>query len=129
MLKTIDSQGYKLIAALINYFETERDNGGPLSPIIREVVRERVAAALNISMGTVNNIAYKMKNNTLDSPKKTRLHTKWVMSLDHLDIGSIRDQIYEIYKNKKIVGRENIHKRVRHMQFFKGCKISLHTLL
>ncbi|XP_076259286.1 uncharacterized protein LOC143195739 [Rhynchophorus ferrugineus] len=44
-------------------------------------VRERVAAWLNITVSTVNNIAYKMKNNKLDSPKKTRLHTKWVTNL------------------------------------------------
>ncbi|XP_076253536.1 uncharacterized protein LOC143191963 [Rhynchophorus ferrugineus] len=80
----------------------------------------RVAAVLSITVGTVNNIAYKMKNKRLDSPKKTRLHTKWVTNLDHLDIGSIRDQIYEIYKNKKIVSLESIHKIIRDMQLFEG---------
>ncbi|KAF7270762.1 hypothetical protein GWI33_016268 [Rhynchophorus ferrugineus] len=74
MPRIIDIQGHKLIAALIGYFEKERDNGGSLLPV--NSVRERVAAALNIRVHTVNNIAYKMKNNTLDSPKKTRRHTK-----------------------------------------------------
>ncbi|KAF7283824.1 hypothetical protein GWI33_022864 [Rhynchophorus ferrugineus] len=99
MSKTIDIQGHKFIAALIDYFEKERDNVGPL--LLVNTVRERVAAGLNITVSTVNNIAYKMKNNTLDSAEKTRLHTKWVTNLDHLDIGFIRDQIYEIYKNSK----------------------------
>ncbi|XP_076259284.1 uncharacterized protein LOC143195735 [Rhynchophorus ferrugineus] len=101
MPKLIDIQCHKLIAALIGYFEKERDNGGTLLPV--NSVRERITAVLNIIVGTVNNIAYKMKNNTLDSPKKTRLHTKWVTNLDHLDIGSIRDQIYEMYKNTSYI--------------------------
>ncbi|XP_076273040.1 uncharacterized protein LOC143204337 [Rhynchophorus ferrugineus] len=70
-----------------------------------------------------------MKNSTLDSPKKTRLHIKWLMNLDHLDIDSLRDQIYEMYKNKKIVCLESIHKRVRDIQLFEGYKASFHTLL
>ncbi|XP_076270042.1 uncharacterized protein LOC143202414 isoform X2 [Rhynchophorus ferrugineus] len=94
MRKTIDIQGHKLIAALIGYFEKERDNGGSLLPV--NSVRERVAAVLNITVGSVSNITYKMKNNNLDSPKKNRLHTKCVTNRD---IGSIREQIYEIYKN------------------------------
>ncbi|XP_076251661.1 uncharacterized protein LOC143190934 [Rhynchophorus ferrugineus] len=88
MPKTMYIQGHKLIAALMEW----------------------VPAVLNTTVGTVSNIAYKMKNNTLDSPKKTRLHTKW---MTNLDIGSIRDQIDEMYKTiKKIVSLESIHKKI-----------------
>ncbi|XP_076260136.1 uncharacterized protein LOC143196357 [Rhynchophorus ferrugineus] len=107
--------GYKpaniILALYFDKFEVgrtrkERDNGGLLLPV--NSVNERVATVLNITVGTVNNIAYQMKNNTLDSPKKTRLHTKWVTNLDYLDIGSIRDQIYEMYKNNILLVEKDI---------------------
>ncbi|XP_076259511.1 uncharacterized protein LOC143195866 [Rhynchophorus ferrugineus] len=127
MPKTIDIQGHKLIAALIDYFEKERDNEGPL--LLVNSVRGWVPSALNISVATMNNIAYKMKNNTLDSAKKNHLHTMWVTNLDHFDIGFIQDQIYEMYKNKKIVCLKSMHKRIWDMQLFEGCKTPFYTLL
>ncbi|KAF7287934.1 hypothetical protein GWI33_000276 [Rhynchophorus ferrugineus] len=39
MPKTGDIQSHKLIAALIDYFEKERDNGGPRLPV--NFVREK----------------------------------------------------------------------------------------
>ncbi|XP_076256749.1 uncharacterized protein LOC143194068 [Rhynchophorus ferrugineus] len=106
----MDIQGHKLIAALIDYFEKERDKKGPI--LLLNSVRKRVAAGLNIIVSTVNNITYKMKNNKLDSPKKTRLHTKWVTNIDHLDIGSIRDQIYEMYKNNILLIEKDIPSKI-----------------
>ncbi|KAF7266541.1 hypothetical protein GWI33_020050 [Rhynchophorus ferrugineus] len=100
MPKPLDIQSQKQIASLINYFERERENGGPLLPI--KCVRERVADALHVSMGTVTKISQKVKNNiTLDSPKKKRPHLKRVTNQDNLDIGSIRNTIFELYEKRK----------------------------
>ncbi|KAF7286233.1 hypothetical protein GWI33_006919 [Rhynchophorus ferrugineus] len=87
MPKTIDIKGHKLIAGLIGYFEKERDNGSPFVPVY--FVTERVAAMLYVSVAILNKIDYKMKNNTLDSPKKPRLHTKCIQYSNRLNIGSI----------------------------------------
>ncbi|XP_076268904.1 uncharacterized protein LOC143201616 [Rhynchophorus ferrugineus] len=112
--------------SLVSYFKKERNNGGTLLPV--NSVKVHVAAALNVSMGTVVNIVYKMKNNMLSSIKETRLHMKWVTNLNHLDIGSIRDQIYEMYKNNRKLLVWEVDKRVRDMQIFEGCKTFLHIL-
>ncbi|KAF7269064.1 hypothetical protein GWI33_017822 [Rhynchophorus ferrugineus] len=49
MPKTIDIQGHKFIAALIGYFEKERDNGIPLLPV--NSISGRVTAVQNIAEG------------------------------------------------------------------------------
>ncbi|XP_076275819.1 uncharacterized protein LOC143206875 [Rhynchophorus ferrugineus] len=128
MPKPLDIQSQKQIASLINYFERERENGGPLLPI--KCVRERVADALHVSMGTVTKISQKVKNNiTLDSPKKKRPHLKRVTNQDNLDIGSIRNTIFELYEKRKPVNLGSIFKELRNRQLFEGCRSSLHTLL
>ncbi|KAF7266544.1 hypothetical protein GWI33_020053 [Rhynchophorus ferrugineus] len=119
MPKPLNSQSQKQIASLINYFERERDNGGPLLPIT--CVRERVADALRVSTGTVSKISQKVKNNiTLDSPKKKRSYAKRVTNQNNLDIGSIRNTIYELYEKRKPVNLETIFKELRNRQLFEG---------
>ncbi|XP_076253263.1 uncharacterized protein LOC143191771 isoform X2 [Rhynchophorus ferrugineus] len=128
MPKPLNSQSQELIASLFTYFTQERDNGGPFLPL--NCVRERVAAALNINVCTVTKISQKVKNNIVfDSPKRKRPHAKRVTNQDHLDIGSIRNQIYEMYESKETVNLGSILKELRNRQLFEGCRSSLCTLL
>ncbi|KAF7282592.1 hypothetical protein GWI33_002313 [Rhynchophorus ferrugineus] len=119
MPKPLNSQSQELIASLFTYFTQERDNGGPFLPL--NCVRERVAAALNINVCTVTKISQKVKNNIVfDSPKRKRPHAKRVTNQDHLDIGSIRNQIYEMYESKETVNLGSILKELRNRQLFEG---------
>ncbi|KAK5650260.1 hypothetical protein RI129_001289 [Pyrocoelia pectoralis] len=97
MPKHINSTAKKLIASLIDYFEKERDNGGPLLPL--QAVRERVAQALNVSSSTVSTISNAVKNNELlKSPSKHHPRPKSVTDITHLNVDSIRNAIYEMYE-------------------------------
>ncbi|KAK5650056.1 hypothetical protein RI129_001085 [Pyrocoelia pectoralis] len=100
MPKHLNSTAKKLVASLINYFEKERDNGGPLLPL--QAVRERVAQALNVSSSTVSAISNAVKNNELlNSPSKHRPHPKSVTDIIHLNVNSIRNAIYEMYEKSR----------------------------
>ncbi|XP_076274279.1 uncharacterized protein LOC143205088 [Rhynchophorus ferrugineus] len=57
--------------------------------------------------------------------EKTRLHTKWVTILTIL----IFETKYTKCIRTKIGCLESIHKRIRDMQLFEGCKTSFDTLL
>ncbi|KAK5640400.1 hypothetical protein RI129_011211 [Pyrocoelia pectoralis] len=102
MPKHLNSTAKKLMASLIDYFEKERDNGGPLLPL--QAVREnfnyllsRVAQALNVSSSTVSAISNAVKNNELlKSPSKHRPYPKSVTDITHLNVDSIRNAIYEM---------------------------------
>ncbi|CAH2006315.1 unnamed protein product [Acanthoscelides obtectus] len=52
--KTLSSQSQGLVLSLLNYFQQEKDNGGPLLPLL--AVQERVAQALSISLSTITRI-------------------------------------------------------------------------
>ncbi|XP_076273999.1 uncharacterized protein LOC143204922 [Rhynchophorus ferrugineus] len=41
----------------------------------------------------------------------------------------MRDQKYEVYKNKKIVSLESVRKKPKYMQLFEGCRTFPQTLL
>ncbi|KAK4881542.1 hypothetical protein RN001_004861 [Aquatica leii] len=97
--KFLGSRGKELIASLIKYFELERYKGGPL--ILVNAVRERVAAALNISISTVSSVSTAVANNeVLRSPKK-RKRSKPVTNVETVNENVIHNVIYRMCENRR----------------------------
>ncbi|CAG9823982.1 unnamed protein product [Phaedon cochleariae] len=70
-----------MVVSLIQYFENERDNDGPL--LLLTAVRDRVAAALKISITTVWIISAKQEHgNDLAGPKKNRERETPILDLN-----------------------------------------------
>ncbi|KAF5297786.1 hypothetical protein FQA39_LY11935 [Lamprigera yunnana] len=95
-----------MIASLTSFFKAERDNGGPFLPLT--AVRERVAAALNISIRAVDSVLQIVKNNdALKSPKKRQIHKKPVTDVETFQMDVIRNAVYRMYENNEHI-TENI---------------------
>ncbi|CAH1970170.1 unnamed protein product [Acanthoscelides obtectus] len=97
--KTLGSQSQGLVLPLLNYFQQEKDNGGPLLPLL--AVQERVAQALSISLSTITRIQRRLSSNenVLRSPGKKRPSLRQQIYLMQSGI------IYEIQCIKCIVKR------------------------
>ncbi|KAF5271777.1 hypothetical protein FQA39_LY08100 [Lamprigera yunnana] len=96
--KRFGGRGKEMIASLTSFFEPERDNDGPFVPLT--AVRERVAAALNISIRTVDSVSQIVKNNNaLKSPKKQKIHKKLVTDVETFQLDVILNTVYRMYDN------------------------------
>ncbi|CAH1969464.1 unnamed protein product [Acanthoscelides obtectus] len=63
---------------------------------------QRVANALNLSLPTVIKVSAAMKGNVrLNSPTKNRRRKKTVTDTSLLNVSAIRNEIYDMYKNRK----------------------------
>ena len=63
-----------LVLNLLEYFQNEKDNGGPLLSV--NSVQERVASALKIGRSTIGRILQDAKNDVPFQNKVTRKRTK-----------------------------------------------------
>ncbi|KAL1498423.1 hypothetical protein ABEB36_009229 [Hypothenemus hampei] len=101
MHKPLSRASNELVAFLINYFEQEKEAGGPLLPLT--AVKELVAVALNLNISTVSAISKVVKNNeVLSSPKE---------------------------KLRQNVTLKTLHQKLKDRMLFSDCQSSLHTLL
>ncbi|KAI4455464.1 transposable element-related [Holotrichia oblita] len=98
---TLRSQSQQLILNLLEYFEREKQNDGPLLPL--SSVQKRVADALKISLFSVKRIKNRSVQNTvLSSPGKTRHRRK--TKTEDLPEGikmNIRNTLYNMYSQSK----------------------------
>ncbi|KAK4885666.1 hypothetical protein RN001_001937 [Aquatica leii] len=100
MPKALQQQSRELVSLLINYFEQEKNNGGPLLSL--NCVRERVCQALQISMTTVSGISAAAKRNeVLSGPSKHRQRQQPVRSIDTFTSTAIRNAVYKMYQESK----------------------------
>ncbi|KAL1488382.1 hypothetical protein ABEB36_014856 [Hypothenemus hampei] len=95
--KTLHSQARNLVANLLEYFEAERDNKGPLISV--NAVHQRVADALKISVGTVASIKKcKDQHKLLTSPGTSRSRQKLkTRDLDENTKMDVRNTLYNMY--------------------------------
>ncbi|XP_072398158.1 uncharacterized protein [Diabrotica undecimpunctata] len=128
MPKQLNSRSKELVASLVNYFEEERNNNGPLLPL--NAVQERVAAALKISVRTVSTICQmQKKGEQFESPKKKRCTNKRVTNTTTLNTSSIRDTIYNMYQRKQHVTVQSLWSQLKDKELFNGSTTSLKRLL
>ncbi|CAH1998799.1 unnamed protein product [Acanthoscelides obtectus] len=108
--KTLSSQSQGLVLSLLNYFQQEKDNGGPLLPLL--AVQERVAQALSISLSTITRIQRRLSSNdnVLRSPGKKRPRKKSkTTDLSDAVRHNIRDTVYQMYSESNDNEREMKH--------------------
>lgn len=130
--QTLKSGARELIIKLQDYFERERQNGGPLVPV--EQVQERVSQALGVSKRTITNINKEkfgstgMEDNILRTPKKKR-RTKPVTDIDTFDADAIRNHIYGYYSRNEYLNRKKLLASLREAGLFSGGKTALTKIL
>ncbi|KAI4455628.1 retrotransposon gag protein [Holotrichia oblita] len=128
MPKPLSKQAKNMFASLIDYFEQERDHGGPLIPVTS--VRERVAAALKVNLSTVTSVWQAVKQNqSLNSPKRKRSRSKPITMLDDGSQVAIRNTIYQMYEHNEHITLNSLWDKVHEPNIFSGCKRSLCTVL
>lgn len=90
--QTINSQKQQCVLNVREYFEKEKNNGGPLLPLSNVV--QRTADAVKISNRTVIKISKKEK---LSTPGKLRPRKKPVTEVDDFSADAIRRHVYGYY--------------------------------
>ncbi|CAH2003277.1 unnamed protein product [Acanthoscelides obtectus] len=128
--KTLSSQSQGLVLSLLNYFQQEKDNGGPLLPLL--AVQERVAQALSISLSTITRIQRRLSSNdnVLRSPGKKRPRKKSkTTDLSDAVRHNIRDTVYQMYSEKKHVTIANLNKTLKEKELASISNSSLQRVL
>lgn len=148
-------QARDMVCALREYFEAERENGGPLIDVNKVV--ERTAAALKISKATVIRIGKEKEKREeepreeqeeeegeieieienvagpshagLETPGKTRNYAKRVTNMDSFQQGAIRRHVYSYYERKEHPTVRKLHSSLRENQLFNGSESSLRLSL
>lgn len=130
--RVLKRQSRELVLKLHDYFEQENQNGGPLIPISQ--VRNRVAAALGISLSSVTKITTEaygksgLENNKLSTPKSKR-RPRVVTNVDDFDADAIRRHVYDYYLRKEIPTLRNLIVSLKRNGLFRGEKSSLAKVL
>ncbi|CAH1982278.1 unnamed protein product [Acanthoscelides obtectus] len=122
------NEGPGLVLSLLNYFQQEKDNGGPLLPLL--AVQERVA--LSISLSTITRIQRRLSSNgnVLRSPGKKRPRKKSKTTDLHDAVRhNIRDTVYQMYSEKKHVTIANLNKTLKEKELASISNSSLQRLL
>ncbi|KAK4878585.1 hypothetical protein RN001_011091 [Aquatica leii] len=97
----LGKRGYELVVSLIEFFEQERDAGGPFLSLNN--VQERVAVALKISISTVNRASQKVNDESIPSTSQLkRKLPRPVTNIDNFAKVAIRNTIYRMYENSKL---------------------------
>ncbi|CAH1953597.1 unnamed protein product [Acanthoscelides obtectus] len=128
--KTLSSQSQGLVLSLLNYSQQEKDNGGPLLPLL--AVQERVAQALSISLSTITRIQRRLSSNdnVLRSPGKKRPRKKSKTTyLSDAVRHNIRDTVYQMYSEKKHVTIANLNKTLKEKELASISNSSLQRVL
>ncbi|CAH2002227.1 unnamed protein product [Acanthoscelides obtectus] len=128
--KTLSSQSQGLVLSLLNYFQQEKGNGGPLLPLL--AVQERVAQALSISLSTITRIQRRLSSNdnVLRSPGKKRPRKKSkTTDLSDAVRHNIRDTVYQMYSEKKHVTIANLNKTLKEKELASISNRSLQRVL
>lgn len=124
----LGKRGYELVVSLIEFFEQERDAGGPFLSLNN--VRERVAVALKISISTVNRASQKVNDESIPSTSQLkRKLPRPVTNIDNFAKVAIRNTIYRMYENNEPVTVQLLRQKLVADELFKGCETSLNTVL
>ncbi|CAH2007851.1 unnamed protein product [Acanthoscelides obtectus] len=109
--------------SLLNYFQQEKDNGGPLLPL--SAVKEGVAWALNISLSTITRIQRRLSSsndNVLRSPGKKRPRKKSkTTDLSDAVKHSMRDTVHQMYSESNDDKHEMVDSKLLKFFFRKTC--------
>lgn len=129
----LKSQTRETVIKVRDYFQKEKDNGGPLVPI--EHVVKRTAAAMQISVATVVRINREKfgtsgaQENVLSTPGKHRIKVCPKTNMDSFQEDAIRRHIYAYYERKEYPTKKRLLVSLREAELFSGRQTSLSLLL
>lgn len=147
-----NSQARTIIASVLQYFERERDNKGPLLDVKK--VSERVAAACNISVRTLGRIRVQLKQVVPDdeqirpndehpdtedtavenepqirTPRRKTPFKSVITEMDDFQKTAIRNHVLLYYKNKEVPTLRKLKLTLFEANLFKGCIRTLAKVL
>lgn len=155
----IHSQARTMIGSVIDYFEREKNNKGPLIDVKK--VLQRTADACGISLKTAKNIKAEVRevmrtisdadqedisgaavdiveeqlprqtnvNVVLRTPKKDTPKDKWITGLDEFDKSAIRRHIMAYYDKKEVPTLFKLMQSLKEAALFNGSYGSLRTVI
>lgn len=133
-IASFKSQSREFIYRLREYFEKERDNGGPLLPVTKVV--DRVCDALKVGKTTVKSVTkekcpldFNTPSEVLRTPGKQRPRPSSKTSLDTFQKDAIRQHIHQYYMRKEFPTREKLLVSLKEASLFDGGKTSLSIVL
>jgi transposase len=118
------SQSRVLVKRLRDYFEKEKQNGGPLLPVRQ--VTERVSKALGVGKRFISQVS---KEEVSVTPGKKRCRRRPVSELDDFSKCAVRNVIYELYRTKVLPTRKRILGVLKEREIFVGGHTSLSKVL
>lgn len=129
----LKGQAREFIFRLREYFEREKDHGGPLLPVGNVI--DRVADALQISTATVKRVTKEKDrvnssgSSVLSTPGKRRKKVCRVTNIDNFDENAIRRHIYAYYTRKEYPTRQKLLVSLSESDLFTGGATSLSIVL
>ncbi|KAF5299159.1 hypothetical protein FQA39_LY02332 [Lamprigera yunnana] len=108
--EVLNSQSQMFVIKLLQYFEQEKENGGPLISVLS--VQQRVSDALSVSLRTVQNVKKKYNENPiLRTPNKSRNKRKRkTIDAWHEVKNLIKSSVYSMYAEKKYLSLSTLQK-------------------
>ena len=118
-----------MVLSLRQYFQVEKEVGGPLIQLAK--VHERTAEALSIGRSTVRRITNEQRSTgRVLTPGKHRERKCLVMKLDSFTIDTIRQRIYfHYYLQRKYPTAAKLLHSLNEAELYDGYLLSLKTLL
>lgn len=130
----IRGQSRQLVYAAREFFQREKDNGGPLMDV--SCVIKRTAAALGVGRNTVMRVCKERQQNIdaggdglLKTPNKNRTITARVTGLDAFQKDAIRRHVYSYYFEKKYPTLDKLKATLEEADLFVGSRSSLRKVL
>lgn len=123
----------ELVRRLYEYFEKEKQNGGPMFPLNR--IHQRVARALKLKLHSVTQIIGLEHSEggsdgtTLKTPGKGQKGRRYIKKLDPEYIASIRRHTHEYCSSNEYPTLEKLHRYLKENSVFTGKKSSLQKVL
>ncbi|KAF5278250.1 hypothetical protein FQR65_LT15739 [Abscondita terminalis] len=108
--EVLNSQSQMFVIKLLQYFEHEKENGGPLISVLS--VQQRVSDTLSVSLRTVQNVKKKYNENPiLRTPNKSRNKRKRkTIDASHEVKNRIKSSVYTMYAEKKYLSLSTLQK-------------------
>lgn len=124
----MNSQARDIILRVLEYFQKEKENKGPLVSV--EKVRVRVAAACGISEKSIQRIVkQKEEDGIVSTPGKKRPRLDIVNKMDSFDKDAYRRHIYSYYERKELPTLNKLVVSLGEAGLFSGSRSSLRRIL
>ncbi|GLV40897.1 hypothetical protein CBL_08471 [Carabus blaptoides fortunei] len=111
--KVLHSQSQQYLLNVVEYFEKDKENKGPLLPVQDAI--ERAAQAFKVGISTVNRVTRRVyeahtSGTRVTTPRKRRPKLKQIRyTIDCFTVDAIRREIYDMYSERQHITIATLH--------------------